>query len=48
MRHRSGDGYSCAGSGPMVFGFTGTCTSSRNGDVCSTILMRGNASMNER
>ena len=38
--------YSCAGSGSIVSGFTGTCTSSRYGDVSSVTRMRGKASMN--
>ena len=38
--------YSCAGSGSIVSGFTGTCTSSRYGDVISVTRMRGKASMN--
>ena len=39
--------YSCAGSGSIVRGSTGTCTSSRCGEVMSTTRMRGKASMNE-
>ena len=38
--------YSCAGSGSIVSGFTGTCTSSRCGDVNSVTRIRGNAFMN--
>ena len=38
--------YSCAGNGSIVSGFTGTCTSSRYGDVMSVTRMRGNAFMN--
>ncbi len=39
--------YSCAGSGSIVFGITGTCTSSRYGDVIRKTRMRGKASMND-
>ncbi len=39
--------YSCAGSGSIVFAFTGTCTSSRYGDVMRTTRIRGKASMND-
>ena len=38
--------YSCAGSGSIVSGFTGICTSSRYCDVISVTRMRGKAFMN--
>ena len=37
--------YSCAGSGSIVSGSTGTCTSSRKGDVIMTTRIRGKALM---
>lgn len=39
--------HSCAGSGSIVSGFTGTCTSSLCGEVMRVTRMRGNASMND-
>ena len=38
--------HSCAGSGSIVSGSTGTCTSSRCGDVIRSTRNFGNASMN--
>ncbi len=38
-------GYSCAGSGSMVFASTGTCTSSLNGVVIMNTRILGKASM---
>ena len=38
--------YSCAGIGSIVRGSTGTCTSSRKGDVIMKTRIFGKASMN--
>lgn len=40
--------YSCAGSGSIVRGSTGTCTSSRAGVVIMNTRITGKASMNDR
>ena len=40
-----GIAYSCAGSGSIVRASTGTCTSSRNGEVIMNTRIAGKASM---